>query len=94
MKRPLPLNQLRAFERAAFHSSFKLAADELCVTPAAVSQMIKRLEGILVTRLFDRVNRGVYLTAAGWDLAHKIWPLFQRLDDVMSEIERKRRPIP
>ncbi|HRX36123.1 MAG TPA: LysR family transcriptional regulator, partial [Aestuariivirga sp.] len=45
MGRPLPnLNQLRAFESAARHLSFKLAADELHVTHAAISHQIKALE--------------------------------------------------
>lgn len=39
-----PLNWLRAFEAAARHASFKMAAQELNVTPAAISQQIKLLE--------------------------------------------------
>jgi LysR family glycine cleavage system transcriptional activator len=60
-----PLNALRAFEAAARHLSVKHAADELCVTPGAVSQMLKMLELHLGVTLFRRVNRGIFLTDAG-----------------------------
>jgi DNA-binding transcriptional LysR family regulator len=60
-----PLNALRAFEATARHLSVKDAADELCVTPGAVSQMLKALELHLGVMLFRRVNRGLILTDAG-----------------------------
>ena len=59
-----PLNALRAFEATARHLSVKNAADELCVTPGAVSQMLKMLEAHLGVTLFRRVNRGIFLTDA------------------------------
>ena len=65
-RRPLPpLATLRPFEAAARHESFTLAADELGLTQAAVSKQIRILEADLKTRLFERRNRGVFLTAAG-----------------------------
>lgn len=60
-----PLNALRAFEAAARHLSVKNAADELCVTPGAISQMLKTLELHLGVTLFRRMNRGIFLTEAG-----------------------------
>lgn len=60
-----PLNALRTFEAAARHSSFKDAADELCVTQAAVSRQIRYLEASLKTDLFLRAHRRVELTDAG-----------------------------
>ncbi|MFX7732016.1 LysR family transcriptional regulator, partial [Acinetobacter baumannii] len=60
-----PLNALRSFEATARHLSVKNAAAELCVTPGAVSQMLKTLETHLGVRLFQRVNRGIFLTDAG-----------------------------
>jgi LysR family glycine cleavage system transcriptional activator len=60
-----PLAALRAFAVAARHLSFKRAADELHVTPGAISQQIKSLEEALGTRLFARLNRRLELTAAG-----------------------------
>ena len=60
-----PLNSLRAFEAAARHLSFKEAARELNVTPAAVGHQIKKLEQFLGVELFRRMNRSVRLTNAG-----------------------------
>jgi LysR family glycine cleavage system transcriptional activator len=62
-----PLGPLRLFEAAGRHLSFKLAAQELGVTPSAVSHGIDTLEEFLGTRLFDRGPRGLSLTAAGRD---------------------------
>ncbi len=56
-----PLNALRAFEAAARHS-FSLAADELNVTPRAISRQIRSLELSLGRSLFIRNNREVRLT--------------------------------
>lgn len=60
-----PLNQLRAFEAAARHGSFKDAAEELHVTQAAVSHQIKALEDDLGHKLFIRMTRQVRLTPKG-----------------------------
>lgn len=65
MHRLPPLNALRAFEAAARHGSFTLAADELCVTPGAVSRQIKALEDHFGVALFTRLHRLVTLTEAG-----------------------------
>ncbi|MGF1606791.1 MAG: transcriptional regulator GcvA [Rhodothalassiaceae bacterium] len=63
MKRAaLPLNALRVFDAAARHLSFKKAADELSVTPAAVSQQIRTLEEVLGMPLFRRSARSLILT--------------------------------
>ncbi len=61
----LPLAALRTFESAARLHSFKAAAEELAVTPTAISHQIRRLEQQLGVALFRRVPRGVELTAAG-----------------------------
>src|ERR1700677_3246920 len=60
-----PLNALRAFEAAARHLNFKLAADEIGVTQGAVAQQVRHLEDVLARRLFDRLPRGLALTADG-----------------------------
>ena len=65
MARLPPLNALRAFEAAARHLSFNAAAEELNVTPAAISHQIKALEADLGVALFRRLNRAVRLTDAG-----------------------------
>lgn len=61
----LPFGALRVFESAARHLSFKFAAEELSITPAAVSQQIKTLEHQLGVKLFNRHNRGLSLTDEG-----------------------------
>ncbi|MFV0360049.1 LysR family transcriptional regulator, partial [Tropicimonas sp.] len=60
--RPPPLTALRAFEAAARHMSFAKAAEELHVTPAALSFQIKSLEEHLGQPVFRRLNRTVELT--------------------------------
>jgi LysR family glycine cleavage system transcriptional activator len=60
-----PLNGLRAFEAAARLLSFSKAAEELHVTPAAISHQIKGLEGYLGVPLFRRLNKALMLTEAG-----------------------------
>ncbi|KUP93048.1 transcriptional regulator GcvA [Tritonibacter horizontis] len=64
-----PLTALRAFDAAARHMSFARAAEELNVTPAALSFQIKSLEEHLGAPLFRRLNRAVELTEAGAALA-------------------------
>lgn len=60
-----PLNSLRLFEAAGRHRSFKLAAEELNVTPSAVSHGIQSLETWLGVTLFVRGRRGLIMTGAG-----------------------------
>ncbi|WP_416900304.1 MAG: transcriptional regulator GcvA [Minwuia sp.] len=64
------MNALRAFEAAARHESFKAAAEELSVTPAAVGHQIRTLEDYLGVELFTRLNRSVELT----DRARRVLP--------------------
>ncbi|MFK7855231.1 MAG: transcriptional regulator GcvA [Granulosicoccus sp.] len=65
MPSQLPLNALNAFAVAARLGSFSKAADEMHVTPAAISQQIRTLEDLLGVTLFHRLNRGLALTEAG-----------------------------
>jgi LysR family glycine cleavage system transcriptional activator len=67
-----PLNLFRVFDAAARHRSFRFAADELCVTPSAVSQQIRQLEDFLGARLFRRLPRQVELTREGTTLANVV----------------------
>src|SRR5215470_943617 len=76
-----PLNPLRAFEATARHLSVKNAADELCVTPGAVSQMLKTLELHLGVALFKRVNRGIFLTNAGQAYLPPVRNAFRQIAD-------------
>ena len=74
-----PLTALRAFESAARHLSFKKAAEELHVTPAAISQQIKVLESYLGLSLFHRLTRALELTAQGLAMLPKIREGFECL---------------
>lgn len=65
MRKLPPLNALRAFEAAARHLSFKSAADELFVTPTAISHQIKLLEQLTGQQLFRRRPRPISLTPSG-----------------------------
>jgi LysR family glycine cleavage system transcriptional activator len=79
MRRLPPLNALRTFEAAARHASFNAAADELFVTPSAVSHQIKSLEQFLDQKLFQRGKRGVELTASG---EKYLVPIRHALDEI------------
>ena len=81
MRKLSHLGALRVFEAAARRLSFKKAAAELHVTPAAVSHQIKLLEEALGTSLFERGTRKVRLTAAG----HRLYPT---LRDGFDSFER------
>ncbi len=60
-----PLKSLRAFESAGRNLRFTLAAEDLNVTPGAISQQIRQLEDYLEVKLFKRMNRAIVLTDAG-----------------------------
>ena len=60
-----PVHALSAFEAAARHSSFAIAAEELCITPSALSHRIRLLEEHLCERVFVREGRSVTLTEFG-----------------------------
>jgi LysR family transcriptional regulator, glycine cleavage system transcriptional activator len=59
------LNALRAFETVSRHLNYRLAAEELCVSPAAVKQLVGKLEASLGSPLLERNGRGLALTAQG-----------------------------
>lgn len=83
----LPLNGLRAFEASARHLSLTQAAIELCVTQAAVSQQVKSLEQRLGVTLFQRLPRGLKLTAEGETLFPVLVRAFDQLDDTLARME-------
>ncbi|WP_341957927.1 LysR substrate-binding domain-containing protein [Pseudomonas sp. RC10] len=85
--RPLPpLNPLKAFEATGRSLSVTRAADELSVTPAAVSRQIKALEDYLSVQLFRRMPTGLELTAAGERYLADIVPLFNALRESTNAI--------
>ncbi len=80
MPHPLPpLNSLRAFDAAGRHLSFTKAADELNVTPAAISHQIKALEDYVGAPLFRRLTRALRLTLEGQAALPLIREGFERL---------------
>ncbi|HMG50446.1 MAG TPA: transcriptional regulator GcvA [Inquilinus sp.] len=84
VRRLPPLNALRAFEAAARHLSFVDAADELAVTPAAVSHQVKALEAHLGLALFQRLPRGLVLTEQAKVLAPQLTRGFDRLAEAVA----------
>jgi LysR family glycine cleavage system transcriptional activator len=70
--RVLPLRGISVFEAAARAESFHAAAEELNLTPSAVSHQIRLLEAVLGVKLFDRVGRGVTLTPEGAEYARSV----------------------
>jgi DNA-binding transcriptional LysR family regulator len=82
-----PLNALRAFEAAARHLSFKLAANELHVTPAAVGQQVKALEARLGVALFERLHRQLILTPAGQTFLPDISAGLRRIADATAQLK-------
>ena len=79
-----PLNSLRAFEAAARHLSFTKAAEELHVTPAAISHQIKALEEQLGVPLFRRLTRALRLTQAGQSALPPMRDGFEKLADAVD----------
>ncbi|MFS0737653.1 transcriptional regulator GcvA [Sphingomonas sp. 1P06PA] len=80
MRRLPPLAAVRAFEAAARHQNFTVAADELGMTQAAVSYQIKLLESRLGLALFRREQRRVVLTEAGRRAATQLTAAFDGID--------------
>jgi len=85
-RRVYPLNSLRAFEASARHLSFVKAAEELYVTPAAISHQVKRLEEYLGVQLFRRLPRGLLLVETGQVLSSELSEVFLRLDETMARV--------
>ena len=79
-----PLNALRAFEAAARHMNFSRAADELSVTPGAVSQQIQNLEDYIGAALFKRTPKGLLLTDGAQTALPALREAFDRLAEAAS----------
>lgn len=81
MRNMPPLNSLKAFEASGRHLNFRLAADELGVTPGAVAQHVRALEVLLKIKLFERHARGLALTDEG----RRYLPPIRRAFDMIAE---------
>ena len=88
--RNLRLASLRAFESAARNMSFKQAADELNVTPTAVSHQVKSLEQQLDCRLFIRKARQVQLTDEGREMFATLKRAFDDIGETSARVRSRR----
>jgi LysR family glycine cleavage system transcriptional activator len=91
MDRLPPLNAIRAFEAAARHMSITLAADELNVTPGAVSRQIRSLEETLGLQLLERGHRQISLTRQGSDYFRAVTRAIEALRDATRRLQRRRQ---
>lgn len=88
MAQRVSFKAVQAFEAAARLSSFGLAAEELYVTPSAISHQIKSLEDQFGVLLFHRVHRGVVLTDAGSRYAEEVSAAFARIEAATRDLGR------
>ncbi len=86
MTRLPQLRGLQAFDAASRHMSFKKAAEELNVTPTAISHLIKALEDDLGLKLFNRLTRSLSLTQAGEVYAPHVHGAFRKLEEASLAI--------
>lgn len=86
-----PANSLVAFEATARQLSFKEAARELKVTPAALSRQIRILEEDLGCRLFDRLHRAIRLTAEGKRLQQAVGSGLSGIAATVAELRAPAR---
>jgi LysR family transcriptional regulator, glycine cleavage system transcriptional activator len=91
MQSRVPIKAVQAFEAASRLSSFALAAEELFVTPSAISHQIKLLEEQFGVKLFHRVHRAVVLTDAGRRYAEEVTAAFNRIDMATRDLGRTAR---
>lgn len=89
-RRSLPLSGLRVLEAAARLGSFKAAAEELAVTPTAVSHQIRALEAQTGLALFDRHVRRVSLTEAGAQLYPVLRDGFDAFEAALARLTQQR----
>ncbi|MBB5220375.1 LysR family glycine cleavage system transcriptional activator [Amaricoccus macauensis] len=90
-----PLTSVRTFVTAARAGSFLKAADELCVTPAAVSRSVRALEDHLGCMLFDRGHRQIKLTEDGQFYLRELGDAFERIALATQNLaaRRMKRPL-
>ncbi|MBW6422170.1 LysR family transcriptional regulator [Rhizobium sp. XQZ8] len=85
---------LSSFLVVARQASFRRAADELGVTPSALSHTIRNIEERLGLRLLNRTTRSVALTEAGQRLFDRLQPAFRDIDDALDDLNALRgRPV-
>ena len=85
--RSLTLRQLQIFVVAARHLSYARAAEELHLTPPAISMQLKQLEDNVGLPLFERLGRGVALTGAGELLVHHALRILGEIKDAEANLQ-------
>lgn len=86
-----PFTAVRSFEAAARHLSFKSAADELCVTPSAISHQVRLLEDYLDTVLFERDGNRLTLTLTGRAYSGRLTGLLDGLEESTVAVSQSDR---
>lgn len=89
VRRLPPLQALQAFEAAARNDGFQRAGEELHVSAGAIAHHVKQLERWLGLPLFQRLPRGVALTAAGNRYAEALRPILNNLADVSDALRNQ-----
>ena len=82
--------ELRAFELVARRLSFSRAAEEIGMSRAALSQIVKNLELRLGVRLLNRTTRSMSLTDAGYELLERLSPALNELVNAVGNIDKFR----
>lgn len=81
-----PMNSIRAFEATARHMSFTKAAEELNLTPSALSYQVRSMEEILGLKVFRRLNRAIELTETGARLYPNIRDGFEKIRQSFEQL--------
>lgn len=88
-----PLNALRAFDASGRQLNFRLAAEELGVTQAAVAQQVRLLESRLAVPLFERLPKGLAFTAAGRGYHAKVATAFEDLRAATEQLQPQPQSV-
>ena len=89
----LPLSALRAFEAAARTRSFRAAAEELSISPSAVSHAVRKLEDMIGDELFERTGRSVRLNPAGEALYRHVETGFEQFRLGLGQVTSRSRHL-
>ncbi|MBP2543833.1 LysR substrate-binding domain-containing protein [Acinetobacter guillouiae] len=87
------LEQLLAFQHVAEQLSFKKAADQLFLTPTALSHRIKKLEQQLNIQLFERRTRSISLTPEGEYLLKHVQSGFGQIQTALFQLEQNKQRL-
>ncbi|CAI3948080.1 DNA-binding transcriptional regulator [Commensalibacter communis] len=89
----IPLNLFNVFLASAEQQSFKAAGEKLCLTTSAVSQSIKKLEGLLGVLLFHRKTNAVELTPSGVELLEYVKAGINEIEKGIQHITKQNDTI-